>query len=83
MEMQSFPGEPTEAVYVKVFVGSRTDSLAILGPREVEWLRKRTADTECSAARTLVHALRIFDLYLAGKLVMASEDRKEGQCEPY
>jgi hypothetical protein len=62
------------AASITVVRGGVVDSRLGLEEREAKMLFERAELQGQSAARTLLHALRIFDLYLAGRLKMEPSD---------
>lgn len=57
-----------------VHVGEMETARVTLSEKESAMLLARSYKADVSTARTLLHALRVFDLYLAGRLKMEPSD---------
>lgn len=62
------------AAAIRVTLEGKIDSHVGLEEREAKVLMERARQQGVPAARVLLHALRVFDLYLAGRLKMETSD---------
>lgn len=75
--------ETTAALAVYMFatgnLGKVDATHVVLSDKETAWLRYQAQTSGLDPARVIVQALRVYDLYLSGRLQM-KEEEKEMKC---